>query len=156
MVYQWRAGYYHKTDPAIAAQVMNGLSETGELNASRLVEVSRPEDAPLHGEFEWDDTIAADSWRKHQGRNLINALIMVPEVESDGEKEPIRAFFKVSASEQYESTNVLIQNQNGRDALRDQARKELLSYRMKFYSVLKWTGAEVGVTQALEELEKAQ
>jgi hypothetical protein len=135
---------------------MNELAEAGTLNAETLVEVSRPEDAPLHNEFEWDDTKAAESWRKHQGRNIINALIMTPEAEEEQNKEPIRAFFKVSASEQYESTNVLIQSQNGRDSLRDQARKELLSYRMKFYSVLKWTGAEIGVMQALEELDKAQ
>ena len=156
MVYQWRAGYYHKTDPAVAAEVMNGLAEKGELDAEHLVEVSRPEEAPLHQEFEWDDTIAATHWRKHQGRNLIGDLIIVPEIENNEENPSVRAFFKVSTMDHYENTMTLIRSQSGRDSLRDQARKELLSYRMKYHSVLEWTGADVGVVQALDELEKAQ
>lgn len=158
MVYQWRTGYNYKASPEIAAKVMTKLAKKGQLNANSLVEVSRPVSAPLHDDFEWDDTKAADNWRKQQGRNMINSLIMIPE-EKDHEdsKGPVRAFFKVeplSRKEQYESTQVLIRTQSGRDAMRDQAQKELVSYRQKYRNILEWTGADVNVEQAIQTLEQ--
>lgn len=156
-VYKWRAGYNYKCNPEDAAQVMNGLADAGELNADRLVEISRPEDAPLHNDFEWDDTKAAAQWRKQQGRCMINSLLMIPE-EKDEEigKDPVRAFFKVSMVEtaQYESTQVLIRNEDGREAMREQAQKELISYVQKFRNVLAWTGADVSIKQALRLIAK--
>lgn len=156
MVYQWRVGYNFKADPGKAANVMNKLARDGQLNAENLIEVSKPKDAPLHDDFEWDDTKAAENWRKQQGRCMINSLLMIPE-ETDKEeaKEPIRAFFKVAHvdSAQYESTTILIRTQNGRDALRDQAQKELNSYRQKYRTVLEWTGAKVEIDKAIELIQ---
>ena len=155
MVYKWRAGYNFKADPEKAAKVMNKLAKKGELNAGNLVEVSRPVNAPLHDDFEWDDTKAADNWRKQQGRCMINSLLMIPEESDMKEKEPIRAFFKVPQvdNSQYESTEVLIRTQNGRDALRDQAQKELSSYRQKYRTVLEWTGAKEEIDRAIDMIQ---
>ena len=156
-VYKWRSGYNYKCSPEDAAQVMNGLADAGELNAERLVEISRPEDAPLHNDFEWNDTKAAEQWRKQQGRCMINSLLMIPE-EKDTEigKDPVRAFFKVSPVEtaQYESTQVLIRSEDGREAMREQAQKELISYVQKFRTILAWTGADVSIKQALRMIAK--
>ena len=155
MVYKWRVGYNFKTDPEKAAKVMNKLAKGGQLNAENLVAVSRPKNAPLHDDFEWDDTKAAENWRKQQGRCMINSLLMIPEESDKEEKEPIRAFFKVSQveSSQYESTEVLVRTQNGRDALRDQAQKELNSYRQKYRNVLEWTGAKEEIDRAIDLIQ---
>ncbi len=155
MVYKWRVGYNFKADPEKAANVMNKLAKTGQLNAENLVEVSRPKNAPLHDDFEWDDTKAAENWRKQQGRCMINSLLMVPEETGHKSKEPIRAFFKVEHMEsaQYESTEVLIRTQDGRDALREQAQKELSSYRQKYRSVLEWTGAKAEIDKAIDLIQ---
>ena len=156
MVYQWRIGYNFKADPEKAAKVMSKLADKGKLNAENLVEVSKPKNAPLHDDFEWDDTKAAENWRKQQGRCMINSLLMIPEeTDSEEDKEPIRAFFKVAQVEnaQYESTSVLIRTQNGRDALRDQALRELNSYRQKYRTVLDWTGAYGEINKAIDLLQ---
>ena len=157
MVYKWRSGYSHKTDPEVAAGIMNELAEQGKLDAKTLVDVSRPEDAPLHQEFEWDNDVAAERWRQHQGRNLINALVMIPDDEEQNENiNEVRVFFKVDSinREQYESTRVLIQTQGGKDALRDMARKELAQYRNKYLTILQWAGADTGINEAYEALEQ--
>lgn len=160
MVYQWSSGFNYKAKPEDAAKVMQKLAAKGELNAANLVKVSKPKSAPLHEDFEWDDTKAADNWRKQQGRCMINSLIMVPEeTDCDSTRGPVRAFFKVeplSRGGQYESTQVLIRTQNGRDALRDQAEKELISYRQKYRTILEWTGAEEGIEQALAAFTEQQ
>lgn len=49
----------------------------GSLTARIVVDESRPETAPLHGEFEWRDDVAADSYRVWQARSLIKAVIPV-------------------------------------------------------------------------------
>ena len=52
--YTWLAGSRHKVDAEVAGRVCEELERNGGLTAERLVEASRPEDAPLHKEFEWD------------------------------------------------------------------------------------------------------
>ena len=86
---------------------------------------------------------------------MINSLLMIPEESDKEEKEPIRAVFKVSQveSSQYESTEVLVRTQNGRDALRDQAQKELNSYRQKYRNVLEWTGAKEEIDRAIDLIQ---
>ena len=88
---------------------------------------------------------------------MINSLLMIPE-EKDTEigKDPVRAFFKVSPVEtaQYESTQVLIRSEDGREAMREQAQKELISYVQKFRTILAWTGADVSIKQALRMIAK--
>lgn len=151
MVYQWKTGAHIKADPKEAAQVMNALAEEGRLNAETLVEVSRPEDAPLHNDFEWDDTIAAEKWRCHQGRNIINAIVILNEDEP--EKEPVRAYFKVeSRSSQYEPTEVLIQTDDGKDALKEMARKELAAFKAKYQTILEWCNADTLIDEALDAI----
>ena len=72
--YTWCDGSHHKVDPNVAAQVATELEEAGMLTAKNLVDVSRPEDAPLHDEFEWDDSVAAEKYREGQARNVIHSL----------------------------------------------------------------------------------
>lgn len=136
MIYQWKSGCRHKTDPEVAAAEMNRLAEMNQLNAEALVEASRPADAPLHCEFEWDDTKAAEEYRKHQGRNLINAIIIINDEQEN--PEPIRAYFQTEEkSSNYEPINVILQSVDKTDTLRKQALNELLSYRSKYHTILK-------------------
>lgn len=46
----------------------------GVCTAEDFVEAVADEDHPLHDHFEWDDTAAAHSWRKHQARLLIRRV----------------------------------------------------------------------------------
>ena len=120
-------------DPDVAARVMNDLAEKNELTAEKLVEVSKPEDAPLHKDFEWDDTVAAQEYRKMQGRHIINSLIIVPEVE---EKEPIRAFFKIETHENtYTPIQTIIRCPTSREILLMNAFAELKAFRKKYESL---------------------
>lgn len=75
MIYRWKTGSRFKTDANIAAGIMNKLAKENRLNAETLVDVSRPEDAPLHNEFEWDDVKAAEEWRKQTSRVMIASVV---------------------------------------------------------------------------------
>ena len=56
----------------------------GSIAAQDVVDESRPEEAPLHPAFEWDDYKAAEGYRRGQARNLIRAVVLV---ESDTQKD---------------------------------------------------------------------
>lgn len=56
-----------------------------------VVEEARPDDAALHNYFEWEDSVAAEEYRRTQARYLIRAVLVVRE-EGD---EPIPTWHNV-------------------------------------------------------------
>jgi len=69
--------FMFKNPAEVAGRVCQTLaeSETG-LTPESLLDASRDEDAPLHDEFEWDDTVAAEKYRREQARQIIRFLII--------------------------------------------------------------------------------
>lgn len=153
MVYKWKEASRIKADPEKAAKLMSELANSNALNAETLVEVSKPETALLHGDFDWDNDEAAIKWRNHQARNIINALVLVPEEnEPLKSREPIRAFFKVTDSQNsYESTVLLISKTDTRELLLRKALSELTAFQNK-YSALEELAS---VMKAIELTKKA-
>lgn len=130
MVYQWKTNSRIKVNADVAGVMFEHLEQSVGLTPETLLDANRDESAPLHSEFEWDDTVAAEEYRLVQARYLIRMLCVKPEVEQ-AEKKPVRAFFKVS-SEGYESLPVIVQDKDKHQALLDQAIKELTSFRRKY------------------------
>lgn len=128
MVYKWASGAIHKVSAQVAGEVCAELEERGELSAENLVEISRPEDAPLHDEFEWDDSIAAEKYRNAQAGAVIRHLTV--SVES---KAPTRAYFHIEVKQPcYESVHAIIQNEDKYAALLKQALRELEAFQRKY------------------------
>lgn len=132
MVYQWKKAAYIKADANVAGQMCEQLERTVGLTAQNLLDANRPEDAPLHSEFEWNDSEAAELYREQQARHIINCLCIKAE---EGTEEPVRAFFRVSKPE-YESLSVILSNAEKHSSLLDMAYKELKAFRTK-YNTLK-------------------
>lgn len=159
MVYQfetavWKNGVVAKTDARTAAQVMCELEESGTLSAQSLVDASRPKDAPMHQDFEWDDSIAGEQWRKQQARTYISGLIYTP-VQTQG--EPVRIFAKVDMQTcNYTNLETIMRSPDSIETLRKQAAKELISFRNKYLTVLKIVGATDEITNVQQKLELPQ
>ena len=153
MTYKWKEGHAHHADPEKAHEVMAELEERGALTPENLVDVSRPEDAVLHGEFTWDDAKAAEEFRKTEARALIRAIIIVPDKES-AVQEPVRAFFKISdrTEHTYENTFTIIKQEDKRLKLQQQAYDELKAYGTKYSTILSLTGADEPIKEAVEKL----
>lgn len=131
MIYQWKTGTRYKVDAEVAAQVMNGLAAENNLIAKALVDVSRPEDAPLHKEFEWDDGIAAERWREQQGRVMIASIHVI--TDSSVKQDPVRAYFHIEEKQSnYEPIELIIQDEEKTGRLFQQALKELTAFREKY------------------------
>lgn len=151
MVYQWKDGTQYKTDANVAGKVCAEMEAAGTLTAGNLVEASRPKTAPLHNEFEWNNTKAAEEWRKHQARNIIHSLVLVTEPgRNDG---TVRAFFKLEAkAPNYESIVAIVQQEDKYQALKDAALRELIAFQKKYAQI-----TEFGkLFEAIEELKGGQ
>ena len=132
--YTWLAGSRHKVDPEIAGRVCEELERDGGLTAERLVDVSRPEDAPLHKEFEWDDSKAAELYRHSQGRTLIRHLVTV-EVDEKGREYQERVIFHVESENAYMTKEAIVRNPDALESLKQQALREMISFKTKYKRV---------------------
>ena len=131
MVYQWKTGSRHKVAAAVAAEVMDQLAEEERLNPTELVEVSRPDDAPLHSEFEWDDSVAAEKWREEQASAMIRHLVV--RIEANEQEYPTRQYFMVQReANTYEPIHVILKDEDKTAMLLDQAKRELQAFKAKY------------------------
>lgn len=141
MVYKWKTGSQHKVPASVAGAEMDRLMEEGRMTAQALVDDSRPEDAPLHAEFEWDDSIAAERFREDQARAMIRHLTV--QIEANNEAYQVRQYFVVQKeSKTYEPIQLILQDEDKTAMLLDQAKRELQAFKAK-YACLKELAAVI-------------
>lgn len=82
--YSYKAGrQLGKTPAQVVGEELTRISTANEgLVPSVVVEESRPKAAVLHGHFEWHNGTAADAYRVHQARQIINCVYVTPEKTS--------------------------------------------------------------------------
>ena len=59
--------------------------QAGVLTPGLVVDAARPEEHPLHHEFEWDDAVAGEAYRLSQARRLIRSVRVVYKEATDKE-----------------------------------------------------------------------
>jgi hypothetical protein len=64
----------------------------GVLRPRDVVDTARNEKNPLHDMFEWDDSVAAEAFRRHQARQIIVKVTYAPQKDA----EPIQVYVSVS------------------------------------------------------------
>lgn len=147
-IYAIKNGARIKTSAQIVGETCAALERKGELTAERLVEVSRPKDAPLHNEFEWRDKVAGQLWREQQARHIINSVVVVSE-----DKEPVRAFFNIDVkSAEYLHIETIMQSADSTDALLRTALRELSALEKKYGQL----SALAEVWNAIRDAQDAQ
>lgn len=135
MVYKWKSGSRIKGNAQKSGELFEQLAATEEgLTAETLLTANIPENAPLHGDYEWEDSEAAHQWRLHQSRNFINSLVTVLQENTETEKKPeqVRAFFITTEESKYEPIGAIVKEQTKYDKLLDTAFRELQAFRRKY------------------------
>lgn len=59
------------TKKDIVLETLQGLVKDGQIKPEDVIETARDEESPIHNNFEWDDTKAAQEHRLWQARQLI-------------------------------------------------------------------------------------
>lgn len=146
----WVYGSHFKTDATVAKGVMDQLASEGRLTPAELVEVSRPEDAPLHNEFEWNDSIAARKWREQTGRVMIASIQVVADAEED--QKPVRAYFNIEkTSAEYIPTEIIFSDEAKKNRLLEIAKRELRSFKVKYITLTELAGVMNAIDDLMRE-----
>lgn len=86
-------GHFGRGDPVKVVRALRKLKKNGRLTPEAVLKAARNPKSPLHLCFEWDDTIAAEKYRQHQARNLVNHVRVQVLNEETGElSKPQRVF----------------------------------------------------------------
>lgn len=132
--YEFKQGSHIKADPNAAGRMCEELEAKGNLTAKSFLDANRPENAPCHNCFNWNDSEAAELYREGQARHIISCLCIKRE---DPKQEQQRQFFKIEyESPRYQSVNVILRSPDSTEALFKTALNELAAFQRK-YSALK-------------------
>lgn len=146
--YKWKSGSRIKADAQKCGELYERLSETEEgLTARTLLDANVPEDAPLHSEYEWDDSTAADNWRLHQSRHFINSIAVVAINAETNEEVQVRAFHVISDS--YEPLQAIITQPDKYETLLSNAKAELAVFKRKYNTLKELTPVFQAITEVL-------
>ena len=135
MAYRWGQRAY-SVSADVAGRVMEDLENGPGLTAKNLVDVSRPDDAPLHSVFEWNDSTAAELYRENQARRLIASIEIVREDVPEVEEKPvmIRAFhaLRTEETEGYEHIQHIMSDEEKRNRLLELAKRDMNIFKEKY------------------------
>lgn len=83
------------------------LTRRGVLTPAVVVDESRPEDAPLHGDFVWDNDEAGELYRQVQAAHIIRSVHVKIADEPGRPPQRVRAFLPVSPPDDKDDDEVL-------------------------------------------------
>jgi hypothetical protein len=109
----------------------------GGLTPQSVVAAAEPEDSPLHGLFEWDDSVAGPLYREQQAKSYIRAVAIVLPDPNGGEPMRVRAFVSLprdrgEGGAGYRRTTEVMEHEEMRRELLSSAIAEYKSYRTKY------------------------
>lgn len=132
MTYQWKTPYLMPVDAQTAGVELSRICQkNGTLEPSDVVEESRPETAPLHPCFEWNDIIAAEKYREYQAGGIIRNIVVVE--EKPDKPDRIRAFVHVQST--YQPIQVVLSDEEKRMEMLQNALRELRAFTDKYKSL---------------------
>ncbi len=133
--YSKRPGFHLKGDVAEIGKRLQKLEGSGgEISPAVVVEDAQDPQSPLHDEFEWNDTLAAQEYRLEQARYVLRAI----ETEWTYEEVDIktRSYASIDADDTpYRETRKVLTNKELRQQWKAQALLELKRWRAKYAQI---------------------
>ena len=129
--YKYKFNGLHKVSADVAGRICQELNESeGGLTPQKLVDVSRDINHPLHGEFEWDDSIAAEAYRVTQAKQLIRDITIVHDEE---EKKSDRGFvITPGGNHVYVPLYDALNNEEWKENLLLAAKRDMIAFIAKY------------------------
>jgi hypothetical protein len=126
----------------------------GELTPALVVEEARPKNHPLHNRFEWNQSAAAEAWRRQQAHELIRSVkIVYREATENDTAKSVRAFHAVrrETGHVYETAEEIAEDEFSRAlVLRDMERewKQLHRRYSQFAEFVTLISGDLGLGEA--------
>lgn len=129
-----KGAQYTDDQAQVIGQVLESLGDKFEPQA--VVEAARPKRSPIHDLFDWDDSEAAELWRKSQARNIVNHLEIVV-VTEDG-RTTTKAFHSVTVqieeapTRNYASITAIRKDSGLSQQVVNRALRELNAWKLRY------------------------
>lgn len=142
-----------KNSANVAGPVCQKLRESEQgLTPQSLVDASRDINAPLHNEFEWDDSVAAENYRKEQAKNIIRHLIIVRTDIQEVRKAKDRAFVSTGENNNaYVKLDEALSNEVWKKNLLAAAKKDMKIFVAKYRRLAELSGIISAIDGFLSE-----
>jgi hypothetical protein len=128
----WKVKGLFKAD---AATVYSEIKTLGDaFTPEMVVDAARDESTELHKCFTWDDTAAAEKYRRHEARILM-ASIVVKTVTTDNTPVSVRVISSTETRNEYKPTVMLIESEQEYADLLARAIRELKAFQIKYKAV---------------------
>lgn len=152
MVYEWKKGSRLKCDAQVAGEFIENLGGVDGVTSEQLLDASRDENSPLHNEFEWDDTVAAEEYRKNQARYILRSITVTIVQEEKEEYKP-RAFNLVIHNEKhvYRPMTLIMQDKDEMEQVYQKALSELAAIRQKYCMIEKLRNVFCAIDEELKK-----
>lgn len=158
MAIVWAAGLGQQLFKNVSApKVYKEIDEIGEsATPQQIVDRARDPQSELHKCFEWDDSKAAESWRRQQARQVRFFLRM--ESDEHPEEPQVHALHFTFSGEGYKTAEKVFQREDEYAMLLQRAKAELIAFQKKYEFLSGELDFILGVIdemQAKRETEKA-
>lgn len=140
-----------RTNPVILRELNRIAKKSkGLLIPEKVVEEAKPEDSPLHSQFNWDDTEAARQYRIYQAKNLIRTVVRYAEI--NGDKRAVRVFVSLTPDREeeggYRDVVAVLSDKSMRRQMLEDAMKELAAFEKKYANLKELTEVFVASKKA--------
>lgn len=119
-----------------------GESYTPEM----ILDLARDESTELHKCFDWDDSTAAEKWRKQQARLICISLIVIVEKET-GDTQTYRLIQHDKEECVYKPIVHTVKHMDEYGRLLKTAKEELAAFKRRYQSIKE-------LSEVIEEIEK--
>lgn len=121
----------------LRAELTGIYQKHGELTPQAVVDEARPETAPLHSRFEWDDELAGEAYRRVQASELIRSVRIQYAIDPEtSERKYVRAFYSVRSIDSnksgYAPTEDIVQDEFATKILLKQCQREIADLKRKY------------------------
>ena len=125
----WKIKGLYKADAEAVYSEITALGDS--FSPEQIVEAARDESSELHKCFTWDDTIAADNWRKHQARILVAQLVVRTET-ADNQPVAVRVIASTAHRNEFAPVVKLVKDEQDYADLLARAVNELKAFQRKY------------------------
>lgn len=120
---------YKDVDPQLVAKELLEIGE--DFTPEQIVDKARDINTELHRCFEWNDTVAAEKYRKHQARQLCCNLL----IQKDENKEDVHGelrFVYNNDGKSYKPSTLIFNRMDEYEKLLKTAQGELHAFKLKY------------------------
>lgn len=113
-------------------ELLQICDENGGAKPEEIVDFARDENTELHKCFQWDDSIAAENWRKQQARMITASLKVTVETQEHG-AQSFRIFQHVEDT--YKPVTLIVRNEDEYAELLNKAKADLIAFKKRYKSL---------------------